>query len=131
MRQPQVCRTARIAVFSILITFLSMTPVYGAIVTNPTMDVDALGSALHPSGLSINSVVIRSGVAGQFGTYSNFDILPATIRPGVVLSSGDRDAHPLLERKEDFVSPLALEKSADALRFTLPPHSIVFATARS
>ncbi len=49
---------------------------------------------------------------------------------GVVLSHGDRDAHPLLERKEDFVSPLALERTGDTLRFTLPPHSIVFVDVR-
>jgi hypothetical protein len=53
------------------------------------MDGDVLAAALQPAGLSINSVVIRNGVAGQFGTFSNFDTLPVTIRPGIVLSSGD------------------------------------------
>jgi len=45
---------------------------------------------------------------------------------GVVLSHGDRNAHPLLEREEDFVSPLAVTTAGGTLRFTLPPHSVVF-----
>lgn len=64
-------------------------PLRGAVATVPTMDADALMTALNPKGLTINSVTIRNGAAGQFGTYSNFDIRPVTIRPGVVLSSGD------------------------------------------
>jgi len=68
---------------------------------------------------------------------------PATIKlrdfaaqsaEGVVLSHSDRTAHPLLEKREDFVTPLAVERSIEqdgsTLRFNLPPHSIVFLDVR-
>ncbi len=64
-------------------------PASAAIVTTPTLDTSVLGAALHPSGLTIDSVSIHNGVSGQFGTFSNFDAGPVTIRPGIVLSSGD------------------------------------------
>lgn len=60
------------------------------VITTPTTDTDLLADALNESGLlSIDSVTIHNGVNGQFGTYSNFDLLPVTIHSGVVLSSGD------------------------------------------
>ncbi len=59
-----------------------------AVTTTPTMDPAALAAALHPTGLIIDSVIIKNGVAGQFGTYADFDLPPVTIRSGVVLSSG-------------------------------------------
>lgn len=62
---------------------------HAAVVTVPTMDTSALAAALHPVGLTITSVSIRNGQPGQFGTFSNFEIPPVTIRPGIVLSSGD------------------------------------------
>ncbi|MFO0872549.1 MAG: choice-of-anchor L domain-containing protein [Phycisphaerales bacterium] len=64
-------------------------PAHGAVVTNPTMDTGLLANGLHPAGLTIKSLKVSSGVAGQFGTYSNFVIPPVTIQNGIVLSSGD------------------------------------------
>jgi hypothetical protein len=49
---------------------------------------------------------------------------------GVALSQDDMDGDPLLQRKEDAVSALPINLSADALSCTLPPHSVVFITAR-
>src|SRR5512137_711365 len=60
-----------------------------AVVTNPTMDTTALAAALHPVGLTIDSITISNGMPGQFGTYSNFILAPVTIQNGIVLSSGD------------------------------------------
>ena len=57
--------------------------------TTATMDPDVLAAALRPSGLSINEIIIKNGVPGQFGTYSGFTTLPVTIRDGIVLSSGN------------------------------------------
>ncbi len=88
-RSLSLCRFAPIlgCLWAVAGTALSVN---ASVVTTPTMDTDALATALRPSGgLTITSVVIRNGVAGQFGTYSGFDLQPATIRPGVVLSSGD------------------------------------------
>ncbi len=68
---------------------LGAMPAQGAVITEPTMDTTALSDALRPFGLTITSVSIHNGVAGQFGTYRNFETLPVTIRPGVVLSSGN------------------------------------------
>jgi hypothetical protein len=64
-------------------------PVFASVTTTPTMDPQALAEALRPSVLNIISVSIHNGVAGQFGTYENFELAPVTIRPGIVLSSGD------------------------------------------
>ncbi|CAG0959558.1 hypothetical protein PHYC_00647 [Phycisphaerales bacterium] len=61
----------------------------GQVATTPTMNTDALALALNPVGLSITAVSIHNGVSGQFGTFTNFELLPVTIRPGIVLSSGD------------------------------------------
>jgi hypothetical protein len=71
------------------ILYLAALPALGQVATTPTMNADALRLALQPAGLTITSVSIHNGVAGQFGTFSNFELLPVTIRPGVVLSSGD------------------------------------------
>ncbi|NUQ00402.1 MAG: hypothetical protein HUU35_11175 [Armatimonadetes bacterium] len=49
---------------------------------------------------------------------------------GVVLSHDDRQAHPLLERSEEFVTPLAVTCEGSTLRFTLPPHAVVFLEVR-
>jgi hypothetical protein len=63
--------------------------VQASVVTNPTMDPALLGAALRPSGLTVDAVLIKNGVAGQFGTYTDFTIPPVTIHSGVVLSSGN------------------------------------------
>lgn len=52
--------------------------------TNPVTLAAALGGA----GLTINSVSITNGAAGQFGTYTGFTSPPVTIGNGVVMSSG-------------------------------------------
>ncbi|MBI4976454.1 MAG: carbohydrate binding domain-containing protein [Spirochaetes bacterium] len=49
---------------------------------------------------------------------------------GIVLSSGDTNAHPLLERAEDFVSALPVTIKASGISMTLPPHSIAFITVK-
>lgn len=68
---------------------LAAVPALGSVITHPTTDPQTLADALHPSVLNIISVSIHNGVAGQFGTYDNFELAPVTIRPGIVLSSGD------------------------------------------
>jgi hypothetical protein len=60
-------------------------------------------------------------------TLRDFDVHSAT---GVVLSHGDRAAHPLLERAEEFVSPLAVTADHGALGFRLPPHCVAFIEVR-
>lgn len=50
---------------------------------------------------------------------------------GVLLSSGDLDAKPLLERKEDFVQPLAVETTATTMSYQVPPHSVSFITLKA
>lgn len=78
----------------------------GAVETTPTMDPTLLANGLRPFGLTITGVSIHNGVAGQFGTYRNFETLPVTIRPGVVLSSGDvTDLSPLLEALDPEYNP--------------------------
>lgn len=68
---------------------LACIPVLGDVITHPTMDTTALRDGLRAVGLNIVSVSIHNGVPGQFGTYENFELGPVTIRPGIVLSSGD------------------------------------------
>lgn len=61
------------------------------VATTPTTDPQSLAEALVAAnpGLTITSLVIRNGVEGQFGVYSNFAQPPVTIGRGVVLSSGN------------------------------------------
>lgn len=47
---------------------------------------------------------------------------------GVLLSNGNPDAHPFLERKEDFVGTLPVELKGNSLLCSLPPHSVSFVT---
>lgn len=61
----------------------------GQVATVPTVEEAALIDALSAEGLTITSVTVRSGAAGQIGTYSNFVTPPVSIRRGVVLSSGN------------------------------------------
>ena len=62
---------------------------HAAVSVFPTMDANVLKAALNPQGLTITTVSMPYGVAGQFGTYSNFTLSPVTISNGVVLSSGN------------------------------------------
>lgn len=47
---------------------------------------------------------------------------------GVLLTHPDPDGKPLLERKEDAVSPFAVATAANVLTCTIPPHAVVFLT---
>lgn len=76
-------------VAAILVSLALGAPAGASVTTVPTMDPAALAASLRPTGLTIDSVVIRNGLPGQFGTYSNFDKPPVTIHDGIVLSSGD------------------------------------------
>ncbi len=81
-------------------------PTLGQIATTPTEDPSVLTAALHASGLTITSASIRNGVAGQFGTYTQFSTLPVTIRDGVVLSSGNvASIGPLSEALDPLYEP--------------------------
>jgi len=55
----------------------------------------------------------------------NFAAAKAT---GTVLSHGDLDGRPLLERKEDFVGDLPVVVEGGDMSCTLPAHSVVFVT---
>jgi hypothetical protein len=61
----------------------------GVVVVNSPADAAALQAALSGTRLTITSVSIRTGEAGQFGTYTGFTNAPITIENGVVLSSGE------------------------------------------
>jgi hypothetical protein len=61
----------------------------GAVIVTPTTNEGDLENALNPTGLSITSVSVLNGSAGQYGTYTNYTAQPITIGNGVVLSSGD------------------------------------------
>lgn len=84
-------RQSRSAVWALYGATLVALPslALGQVQTTATMDEEALAIALKPVGLSIDAVTITNGLAGQFGTYVNFELRPVTIRPGIVLSSGD------------------------------------------
>ncbi len=47
---------------------------------------------------------------------------------GTILSNSDPEAHPVLEKTEDFVQPFTAQHTNNELNFTLPPHSVVFLT---
>jgi MYXO-CTERM domain-containing protein len=72
----------------IIIFACSTAPAKAVIIVTPTTDPASLAAALNPTGLTIDSIVINNGAAGQFGTYTNFTTPPITFAPGVVLSSG-------------------------------------------
>jgi len=45
---------------------------------------------------------------------------------GTVLVNDDLDAIPLVQNREDFVHPLALDVADSTVRFVLPAHSVAF-----
>ena len=47
---------------------------------------------------------------------------------GAILSHGDPDGKPLLERKSDAVADFPIALRGQQLACTLPPHSVVFVT---
>ena len=53
----------------------------------------------------------------------NFHVAQAE---GILLSHGDPDGKPLLDRKEDLVSPLPASIDNGVLTCTIPPHSVTF-----
>lgn len=57
------------------------------------------------------------------------DFTPARLE-GVVLSSGNLDGKPLLQRREDFVSDFPAKLDGNRLTCTIPPHAVVFLTLK-
>jgi hypothetical protein len=55
----------------------------------------------------------------------DFDAVKAR---GVVISSGELDGKPLLERKEQAVSDFQVDTTGEEVNCTLPPHAVVFVT---
>jgi hypothetical protein len=53
------------------------------------MNPSDLQAALGGTGMTIESVTLLNGAAGQYGTYTNYTTQPITIGNGVVLSTGD------------------------------------------
>jgi hypothetical protein len=91
---------------AIALAALASTFAGAQISTTPTQDEDLLAAALHPAGLTINSVRIVNGVAGQFGTYTSFSLPPVSIHDGIVLSSGDVSSMgPLAEVLDPWYDP--------------------------
>ena len=50
---------------------------------------------------------------------------------GILLTHADPDGKPLLERKEDVISPLPISIGDDALTCSIPPHAVVFLTVQT
>lgn len=74
----------------VLTIYSAIVPsVEGGVVVTPTMNPADLMNSLTTTGLTINSVVVLNGVAGQYGTYTNFTTQPITIGDGIVLSTGN------------------------------------------
>jgi hypothetical protein len=73
---------------AVCILTLAMAPELFAMTATQTTDAAALESALGGTGLTIDSVSITNGAAGQFGTYTGFTSPPITIGNGLVMSSG-------------------------------------------
>lgn len=71
------------------VTAIAVAAAGGAVSTTATVTPGDLAAALHPSGLTIDAVIIKNGVPGQFGTYVDFSEAPVSIRGGVVISSGN------------------------------------------
>jgi hypothetical protein len=65
------------------------SPAIADVSTTPTEDPALLAAALHPTGLTIETVTIRKGIVGQVGTYRDFIAGPVTIHNGIVISSGN------------------------------------------
>lgn len=78
-----------VLLFGVAIVAAFVSTTRAAIIVTPTTNTDDLEVALNASGLSITSVSILNGVAGQFGTYTDFSIRPVTLDDGIVLSSGN------------------------------------------
>lgn len=76
----------------------------GAISTTQTVDPAALSAALRPTGLTIDAVIVRAGMPGQFGTSTNFSDGPVTIRGGVaegsdLVQATGRESTPTAQRR--------------------------------
>jgi len=56
---------------------------------------------------------------------------PVSEARGVLLSNSDPDGKPLLNRKEDLVSPLPVSIEDDVLTCVIPSHSVVFLTLQT
>ncbi len=90
----------------VLTLALAALPALAQVSTTPTMNPGDFEVALNPIGLSINDISIKNGVDGQFGTFTNFELRPVTLRPGVVLSSGYvAELGPLAEAQDPNYDP--------------------------
>lgn len=103
---------------STLVLSLSISAL-GSVVTIPTTDNDLLADALNASGgLEIDEVIIRNGMPGQIGTYSNFLLAPVTIASGIVLSSGNvSNLGPIPEASEPWYDPASPPSQVNSQMF--------------
>jgi len=108
------------AAFALAVAAISLSA-SADIVTVPTQDPDILAAALHPTGLTINSVSIKCGTPGQFGTYTDFVLPPVTIHSGVVLSSGSVEhMGPLAEVLDPLYDPASPPAAVNSAMSTEP-----------
>ena len=56
---------------------------------------------------------------------------PISQAQGILLTHSDPDGRPLLERKEDAVSPLPISIGDDVLTCIIPPHAVMFLTMKT
>jgi len=56
---------------------------------------------------------------------------PVSQAHGILLTHSDPDGKPLLEHKEDAVSPLPVSIGNDILTCVIPPHAVVFLTMQT
>lgn len=85
-------------------------------------------ASLSSSGDKLFIVVVNGSWQRLVPCTINLKNFAAESVSGVYLSDDDRDASPLVKRREDFVKPLSPEIQDRVLRCTLPPHSAVFIT---
>ena len=73
----------------VVLSLVTTPPLQAGVLVTPTMNPGDLQGALGGAGMTITSVTLLNGAAGQYGTYTNYTAQPITIGNGVVLSSGN------------------------------------------
>ena len=88
-------------------------------------------ATLNKDGNAIYMVIVNGSWAEETPCQIKVRNFPVSEARGIVLTHPDPDGKPLLERKEDAVSPLPVSTGKDVLHCVIPPHAIAFLTLQT
>jgi len=86
---------------------------------------------MNAGGDTLYFVIANGSWQRSFPCRVDLEGFPAGEAEAMALSQQDKDANPLVDRREDVIAPVPVELSERRMELTIPAHSVVFITVRA